>query len=130
MPSFRAIIVCGGRDYGTFPAHAEYIRKTLEKLLSKYEFHAILHGGATGADARAAEWAKARGLAVFEFPALWGKHGKGAGPIRNRQMAQVERKLEALFTLAFPGSNGTLNMIGESKRAGIRVIKKGWKVSK
>jgi hypothetical protein len=46
----------------------------------------IVHGDARGADRMASEIAKRMGYGVEAHPADWERHGKRAGPIRNREM--------------------------------------------
>lgn len=69
----------------------------------------------TGADHWGEEWAKARGIPVKPFPADWEKHGKSAGPKRNRQMAEYGDRLLSIWDGKSPG---TKNMNYEMKRAG------------
>ena len=59
----------------------------------------------TGAGAAGEEWAGRHGLPVRRFPADWARHGKKAGPIRNRIMAEY-----AGAVVPFPGGRGTENM--------------------
>ncbi len=48
----------------------------------------IVSGNARGVDAAAERFAKKQGIDLAMFPANWEKNGKGAGPIRNKQMAE------------------------------------------
>jgi hypothetical protein len=68
----------------------------------------VVSGCASGADLAGERWAKERGVWIERFPADWNKHGKGAGPIRNRAMA-----VYADVGLAFwnGSSSGTANMV-------------------
>jgi len=52
------------------------------------------------------------------FPADWSRHGKSAGPIRNRQML-IEGRPD--IVVAFPGGKGTANMIKQAVEAGVKV---------
>lgn len=56
------------------------------------------------------------------YPALWGTHGKAAGPIRNQQMLDEGRPN---FVLAFHDdlvhSKGTKDMVNRAKEAGLIV---------
>lgn len=63
-------------------------------------------------------WACTHGVAVRHFPADWKTHGKAAGPIRNREMA--EAGADALLALWDGESKGTSSMIQEAVRAGIK----------
>jgi hypothetical protein len=96
------VLVCGGRDYSA----AGDFKKWMDALHKLHPFTTVIHGAATGADSLA-------------FPALWKKHGKSAGPIRNAQMLD-EGKPD--YVLAFPGGPGTANMIKQAKQRGIPVI--------
>lgn len=48
----------------------------------------VLHGGARGVDERADAAARRRGLAVEVTRPDWKRHGKKAGPMRNREMVK------------------------------------------
>lgn len=61
-----------------------------------------------GVDWLANQWAKAHGIEVRTEYALWDVHGKMAGPIRNRVMAEMG---DALIAIPEGKSRGTRNMI-------------------
>lgn len=71
-----------------------------------------------GADYLGELYANARGIQLKKIPADWNTHGKSAGPIRNRQMAEY-----ATHLIAFPSENskGTRNMISHALKQGLRV---------
>ena len=79
----------------------------------------VLQGGAFGADFMAKQSATALGFHSLTMPALWGFHGKKAGPIRNRTMLD----LKPVKVLAFRRnmSRGTTDCIEEAQRRGIPV---------
>lgn len=106
------VLVCGGRDYSE-DSHMEEILCDLPR-----EGLVIIHGGAKGADACAARWAKCYGVPSHEFPANWNEHGRAAGPIRNQTM--IERGKPDLV-IAFEGGPGTADMVRRAKKAGIEV---------
>lgn len=54
-------IVCGGRDY----ADRARLNQVLDGVHKKCTIHAIIEGGATGADRLAREWALEKGIQVF-----------------------------------------------------------------
>lgn len=108
------VIVCGGRNFKDY----ERVQRELDFFHGEYGFAEVIHGCANGADTAAGRWAKEEGIKVREFPADWNKHGKAAGPIRNKQMlAEGQPDL----VIAFPGGKGTANMISQAKAAGLRV---------
>lgn len=78
----------------------------------------VFDGGAPGADAHGAAWARRTGIPVRQFKADWGRHGKAAGPIRNEAMA---READALVVIWDGASRGTQHMIAVARRRGLRV---------
>ncbi len=110
----RVVLVCGGRHFADYGA----VDRTLRALCPC----AIVHGGASGADGLAGSWAADNGVPEIRVPANWKRHGRAAGPLRNRWMLD--------FTLvdlvvAFPGGAGTANMIKQARERGIEVVLAG-----
>ena len=104
------ILVTGGRGYAD--------RDTLNATLSHMQPTAVICGGASGADALAADWAVANGVALIEFYADWRAHDKAAGPLRNQRML-TEGKPDRV--VAFPGGRGTRDMVRKARRAGVEI---------
>lgn len=105
------MLVCGGRDFDD--------RWLMEATLANFGSDVILaHGGARGADRMAGDYAKSRGWDVAVFQADWTKHGKAAGPIRNRHMLHAFRPD---IVVAFPGGRGTADMVAIARKAGVVV---------
>lgn len=77
----------------------------------------IVEGEARGADLLAAEWAIKTGTNLIRVPANWARHGKGAGFRRNAVIAS----LPIAELIAFPGGNGTADMIKRARQKGISV---------
>lgn len=107
------VLVCGGRDF----KNDDFMKKVLDEY--RYTATCIIHGAARGADKLAHNWAGWNKIQVEAYYANWNKHGKAAGPIRNQQMLD-EGKPD--LVIAFPGGNGTRDMVTRAKKAGIRVI--------
>lgn len=103
------LIIAGGRDYSLT---AEDIRE-----LDRMPITEVVSGGATGADMSGEHYAEQRGLPVKKFMADWKSHGRGAGPIRNRLMADY-----ADGVALFPGGRGTASMYAEAKKTGIEIF--------
>jgi hypothetical protein len=126
------VLVCGGRNYGwktlsngrKVPNQEEIntLNKKLDTLLLACKELGrdliVIHGAASGADSLAGEWAKSRQLIIEEYPADWNKHGKSAGYIRNALMLE---KGAPDLVVAFPGGNGTKNMVEISEKANVPV---------
>lgn len=111
------LLVCGGRDY----AEREHVYACLDRLHAKRPVTLLIHGAAKGADSLAADWAKARGIEALPFPIApedWDRHGRNAGPMRNQTMLD---KGTPEGVVAFPGGNGTADMVRRSQRAGLVV---------
>lgn len=109
------LIVAGGRDWRDVEASrlALYdIYVTLEGAIEE-----VVVGGARGADAIGEAWARERKIPVKVFAADWDKHGRAAGPIRNREMAEYVGP--GGYLVLFPGGDGTASMAREARRAGI-----------
>jgi len=107
------LIIAGGRDYRLTKDDQAFIAN----IVDKYNVTEIVQGGAKGADLGAKLWAKANNIICTEFPAEWTKYYKSAGAIRNKEMADYSDAL-----LAFPGGDGTANMIKTAERLKLLVI--------
>lgn len=109
----KRICVCGGRDYN----NKDRVFAVLDNALSVFSEIHIMNGAARGADKLSSEWANQRGISLLEVPADWVQHKRAAGPIRNREM--LKHGFDLL--IAFPGGNGTADMVKITKTAGIDV---------
>jgi ABC-type Fe3+-hydroxamate transport system substrate-binding protein len=129
------VLVCGGRNFGRVPrdtpaneianaiAKAEAEKQFLNLVLNWHHndepFTALIEGDAKGADRLAGKWAEANQVPLYKFIADWKRLGLAAGFVRNSEMI-TEGKPS--LVIAFPGGNGTKDMINQAKRAGIKVI--------
>lgn len=104
-------IIAGGRHYRFDDPDWDF--------LDSLEISEVICGGATGADECGRQWALSKSIPVKIFPADWQQHGKAAGPIRNRQMADYAERLVAFWD---GESKGTKNMIDEARKRGLEVI--------
>ena len=81
----------------------------------------VISGGAMGVDTGGETWAQQHGRDIERFPIRemdWHAHGKAAGPIRNRRMAEAA---DALIAVWDGESRGTRNMIYEARKRGLPV---------
>ena len=117
--------MCGDRNW----SDRAYLYDCLDDLRDNCDTPlVIIHGCARGADTMAGDWAKANGLMVLEYPALWSQHGRAAGPIRNRQMLDEGKpELVLAFHENIRESKGTRDMVRQASKAGVqfRVNAKG-----
>jgi len=109
----KKIIICGDRDWiNPIP-----IQTTLEKLKPDL----VIHGCCRGADKTAEAIALHMGIKTHGYPANWEKHGKTAGPIRNRQMLKEHPEIVVAFHTDLKNSKGTKDMVFAANRNGIPV---------
>ena len=104
------VVVTGGRDFTD--------REWVEQILQCWPITELIHGGARGADALCAQYALRNRLKVREFLPDWERHGRSAGPIRNRQM--LDEQPDAV--IAFPGGRGTQDLVRAARERGIQII--------
>jgi hypothetical protein len=57
---------------------------------------------------------------VMQMPADWKTHGRAAGPIRNRAMAEYADALIAIYRKG-KLTPGTRNMISEARKRGLKI---------
>ena len=103
-------LVTGGRHYNNRPV----IYQALDALAPSE----LGHGDASGADRIAACWARETGTPCQAFPAFWRREGRAAGPRRNTRML---REFKPDVLLAFPGHNGTTDMVVQARQAKVPV---------
>lgn len=102
------LIIAGGRkDY--------VLTKEIQEVLTNNNLipTEIISGGATGIDSCGEQYAKECKILLALFPAEWNTHGKAAGPIRNKKMADYADYLVAFWD---GKSKGTKNMINEMNK--------------
>ena len=69
-----------------------------------------------GVDAAGERWAWCNKIPVKEFPADWDKHGRSAGPIRNKQMAKYADALLLIWDGESRGSASMKKYMKEQKK--------------
>jgi len=106
MQEFK-LIVAGGRDYNDYDKLSAEVFSYAEMVGLDIGV-SIVSGMARGADMLGRTFALREGVALHEFPADWETHGKAAGFIRNRAMAEASDGLLAFWD---GHSRGTAHMI-------------------
>jgi hypothetical protein len=116
------VVVTGGRDYKPSSADAWALRAALR-------FHGattVRHGACRGVDEWAGKVGTRLGLRVEPVPADWKKHGRAAGPIRNRHMLDGDERLKpADVTISLPGNEGTADCVSAARERGLPVTRIG-----
>jgi predicted Rossmann-fold nucleotide-binding protein len=125
----RSLVIAagGGRDlaWSHQRVAAELLARSGGRLV-----HLVLHGGARGADAAIARAAHQLGWSSLVMPAEWRRHGRAAGPIRNRELLEQAIARAAAHTspgssasvlvVAFPGGAGTASLVQQARRMASR----------
>ena len=121
----RSLVIAagGGRDLAW--SHQRVAAELLARSGGR-PVHLLLHGGARGADAAIARAAHQLGWSALVLPAEWRRHGRAAGPIRNRELlvlavARAEAHTSpgvstSVLVVAFPGGAGTASLVREARR--------------
>jgi len=111
-------IIAGNRNFHDL----DVVRRAVAAC--PWQISEIVSGGAPGVDALGEILAKERGLPLRVFPADWDRLGDAAGPVRNRQMAEVAQGLILVHNGRGPGSK---NMLAIAKVRGLRIHE--WRVA-
>lgn len=116
--SFR-LLVCGGRDY----ADRTHVYTILDRLHALRPITTIIQGECHkgGADLLAEEWAKAKGIENEGYRVDTNLDGPwpAAGNRRNLRMLLASKPHAVV---AFPGGNGTRNMVRLAQEHGVPVV--------
>ena len=107
----KRVVIAGCRDYNNYDEAKAFIDSCISNIRKQNKI-IIVSGGARGADALGERYARENGFEIERHPADWEKHGKSAGPIRNKEMAQI-----ADYVICFwdKRSRGTKSMIDFAK---------------
>lgn len=86
---------------------------------SKVAITELVSGGAKGVDLLGEAYALEKDIQVIPFWADWRKHGKAAGPIRNKEMAEYA---DCAIVIWDGESAGARNMIENMRSLGKRLV--------
>lgn len=117
------LIVAGSRSIRDYALFSRTLDDTLRLWRGDLDLGGepseIVSGHAwCGVDRLGERYAKERGIPLKLFPADWKRHGRAAGPIRNREMAEYA---DALFLLWDGESKGSANMLKEAERSKLKI---------
>ena len=108
------VIIAGSRGFSDF----QLLYAKCEEILANVDGVEIVSGTARGADKLGEHYAGLKGHSVRQFPSDWDKHGKAAGYIRNKEMADYADCLIAFWD---GESRGTKHMIDLATERGLSV---------
>lgn len=125
----RSLVIAAGGDRDLAWSHQRVAVELLARSGGRL-VHLVLHGGARGADAAIARAAHQLGWCSLVMPAEWGRHGRAAGPIRNRELLEqaIARavahtspgSIASVLVVAFPGGAGTASLVQQARRMASR----------
>jgi hypothetical protein len=110
----KKAIIAGSRGFSDF----QLLYAKCEEIFSGEKEVEIVSGTARGADKLGEHYASLKGYSVRQFPADWDKHGKAAGYLRNKDMADYANCLIAFWD---GESKGTKHMIDLATERGLTV---------
>lgn len=108
------VIIAGSRGFSDF----SLLFSKCEEILENQIDIEIVSGTAKGADKLGEHYASLKGYSVARFPADWDKHGKAAGYVRNKEMAEYS---DALIAFWDGESKGTKHMIDLAQTKGLKI---------
>lgn len=108
-------IIAGSRGITDYDIVLDAMRLARQKKIVPT---VVVSGAARGVDKLGERWGHERGLEVVQFPAIWKMFGKGAGRVRNAQMARYSDALVAVWD---GQSRGTKHMIEVARLQGLHL---------
>ena len=103
------VIIAGSREITDYGFVATVIKR------SGFDITEVVSGTAHGVDRLGEQWAVQNGVPIKYMPADWNLHGKAAGPIRNKEMAEYA---DAAVLVWNGESLGTKNMLENMQKIG------------
>jgi len=105
------VIIAGSRGFSDL----QLLYAKCEEILANVKEAEIVSGTAKGADKMGEHYASLRGFSVKQFPADWNKHGKSAGYLRNKDMAEYADMLIAFWDGESRGTKHMIDLANERK---------------
>lgn len=117
------VLVCGDRNWTSLSLIRVALWHVDKMIMKDIVTPVLIHGACRGADLLAATVADGLGWRSYSYPADWNKHGKAAGPIRNREMYNKHKpSLVYAFHNNFKESKGTRDMVNYAIDKGSHVV--------
>ena len=106
------VIIAGSRNFNNY----DFLQNKINEL--KLNITEIVCGEARGADLLGRQYGINNNIPVKSFPADWGKYGKSAGYIRNKEMAEYADYLIAFWDGNSKGTNNMINIMKNINKHG------------
>jgi hypothetical protein len=104
------LIIAGSRDFQDYWALERAVLDFLKRHRKGKDPVQVISGCARGADKLGEKFAERFGLETVLKPADWKKHGKAAGMIRNKEMAQIASHAILFWDGVSRGTRGMLEI--------------------
>ena len=111
------VIIAGSRDITVSDEDMDAHVDEWERIHGT-RLRSVVCGMARGVDTSGRMWAEQRGIPVWHYPADWDTHGRSAGPIRNREMAE---NADGLILVWDGSSRGSANMLSQARQHKLRI---------
>ncbi len=121
----KRVVVAGCRDFNDYEQAKNFINMCIDDIRKKYTL-VFVSGGCRGADSLGERYATENGFKIEKYPADWKTYGRGAGPKRNKQMAEISDYVICFWD---EKSKGTKSMIDYALKYNKTVIIKKIKIS-
>jgi hypothetical protein len=105
-------IIAGSRTITDY----DRVKNAIES--SGFKVTTVISGTARGVDQLGEKWALENNIPVEKYPADWSRWGSSAGPIRNKEMAEIA---DACIIVWDRESNGTKNMMMQAIKNGLKL---------
>lgn len=106
------LLVTGSRDI----IDTRFVIKCLDDIRKQHYVEKIIHGGAKGVDSSVNFYCVLNGIECEAYKPDWFKHGKSAGPIRNKEMVDKCDKGIAIWDGESKGTKNCIKNLIEQKK--------------
>lgn len=117
------IAIVGSRSFSDYVELEIKVKKFLSEWNCELDHSLeIVSGGAAGADSLGAVFAKNHHLKMTSVLPDWKKYGRGAGLVRNREIAQIADAVIAFWDGSSKGTKSTIDLFRENKKR-IKIVR-------
>ena len=108
------LLIAGSRSFNDFSFLEKEVLKFLKENRKNGEKIEIISGRARGADELGEKFAEKYNLDIIKKPADWNRYGKGAGHIRNKEMAGIATHAILFWDGHSPGTKNMKKLLNNS----------------
>ena len=116
------IAIVGSRSFSDYSELENKVQKFLADWDCELNSVEIVSGGAVGADSLGELFAKNHQLEMISILPDWKKYGRGAGIVRNREIAETADAVIAFWDGASKGTKSTIDFFRDRKKK-IKIVR-------